>query len=591
MSAKEPSELSTRTNNAGFIAFLKQHSSPQHQRVTAGGKIVPMNPPRSVEDPSPQMVIGMSSNPSQPGMSQPFVDDQTTTMNNERPTGTENVRLIGNTTCRSVNGDDMAAAPFVPNQESAQGAVNIASPGLRDPPRPLISYIQHPLLQGDEANTPGCSCRLCVQDDPEFTPEGRERRWALIEQDIDCTFKEIGGMWFYLNLGRWPPLNFYKAFAERIMKEGSDAWAEGETLLRHKLRSHERYLVELNHAIAMQPATPAAWLMLRVSQTKERGLLLDAIALLDGGRLMGHVPPRVRAIFPQNTAPGAGDDLSLPPLFRLPGPRRSIPIIDPETGEDLSMSGDAAPFFRCSTDTEEARLRRFIMSGAGECSTPGHRLGVPLDEYQNEEVLRMVSKIKEPLHIPLMGFWDYTLAARASEALLEHEATRAFHAATRLVQHDSEEILASRNAEEFSRIEPPESQETLVAPTDEGAQQAVALQSEEISALPNDPPVAGYTVHSIQEPAVVQDNAGISWVAQEVWDRNLYLRSGVRSLPRNFGDELPPPLLWSTTSEHGDDGYIWDRRIIQNNDASTVSTFALSDDFDDLGEMGAWLTL
>ena len=44
--------------NAGFAKFLKEHSSPKHQRVTAGGKIVPMR----AASPIPEFKPSKSSN-------------------------------------------------------------------------------------------------------------------------------------------------------------------------------------------------------------------------------------------------------------------------------------------------------------------------------------------------------------------------------------------------------------------------------------------------------------------------------------------------------------------------------------------------
>ena len=48
---KNPPRGNLAQNDTGFARFLKEHSSPKHQRVTAGGRIVPMDP----TTPAPKM--------------------------------------------------------------------------------------------------------------------------------------------------------------------------------------------------------------------------------------------------------------------------------------------------------------------------------------------------------------------------------------------------------------------------------------------------------------------------------------------------------------------------------------------------------
>ncbi|RJE18388.1 hypothetical protein PHISCL_09276 [Aspergillus sclerotialis] len=48
---KNPPRGTLAQNDTGFARFLKEHSSPKHQRVTAGGRIVPMDP----STPAPKM--------------------------------------------------------------------------------------------------------------------------------------------------------------------------------------------------------------------------------------------------------------------------------------------------------------------------------------------------------------------------------------------------------------------------------------------------------------------------------------------------------------------------------------------------------
>ncbi|GLB02852.1 hypothetical protein AtubIFM57258_006316 [Aspergillus tubingensis] len=64
--------------DAGFVQFLKEHTSPKHQRVTAGGRIVPMEP----QSPTPkakQPVRNISARASDQKISKPSLRDDTKT--------------------------------------------------------------------------------------------------------------------------------------------------------------------------------------------------------------------------------------------------------------------------------------------------------------------------------------------------------------------------------------------------------------------------------------------------------------------------------------------------------------------------------
>ncbi|OOO14662.1 histidine acid phosphatase [Aspergillus oryzae] len=52
---KDPPRSSRAQTDAGFARFLKDHTSPKHQRVTAGGRIVPMEP----QTPAPKFKLPM----------------------------------------------------------------------------------------------------------------------------------------------------------------------------------------------------------------------------------------------------------------------------------------------------------------------------------------------------------------------------------------------------------------------------------------------------------------------------------------------------------------------------------------------------
>lgn len=57
-----PPDGTLAQTNAGFARFLKEHSSPKHQRVTAGGRIVPMKVGSPISEFKPSKVITSRSN-------------------------------------------------------------------------------------------------------------------------------------------------------------------------------------------------------------------------------------------------------------------------------------------------------------------------------------------------------------------------------------------------------------------------------------------------------------------------------------------------------------------------------------------------
>lgn len=546
-------------NNAGFIEFLKQHSSPQHQRVTAGGRIVPMNPRSAEADPWVPLVDRVSTSP--PVMGQPFVEGQTTTMSDARPTGTENVRLVGSATQHSENAeDDLAAMPFVSNQESAQREVNTASPGRRERSPPFISYIQEPVVEEDCEDLIVCRCRSCMQDDPIHIPEDAQRRWDLYERDINSTMQKIAGMWHYLDLGDWPPPLYYFRFAEELIIENSDTWEEGEILLTHKLNTHERYLSEINQAIAMSPISNELLLDRRIENTMHRGKLREAIALLDEKRFMFR-DRNGQTIAAAPTANATSRDAQEPeesPLFQLPGPSRSIPIIDPSTGEEVGISS--------TTQSPDSGYHIIInpitpVSAAAANERCGDRGLVALTGEQGDRAQGTVHRSQDPLEIvPRESGGLNTANDQLFEGHSEHGDTRYHHAASRHISRDSEEALVSPNAEEHAQVVTPDSGETLVVPftgeedefhprdssltfvrsTEERAAQSTLHHSGEGLRSFNGS-IGSFSESVRRQQARVQDYEDVSLLVEDI-DRVLNLHNGVHSLPRNFAmasDDIP----------------------------------------------------
>ena len=61
---KAPPRTEVGQRNEGFVRFLKQHASPSHQRVTAGGRIVPVDPLLSPPPFSLDLLLGSAKQPS-----------------------------------------------------------------------------------------------------------------------------------------------------------------------------------------------------------------------------------------------------------------------------------------------------------------------------------------------------------------------------------------------------------------------------------------------------------------------------------------------------------------------------------------------
>ncbi|PYI11189.1 hypothetical protein BO78DRAFT_414278 [Aspergillus sclerotiicarbonarius CBS 121057] len=122
--------------DAGFARFLKEHTSPKHQRVTAGGRIVPMEPPQS---PTPKMKQPVHS------MNAKIGDEKSskTSSRNDNRSKLENRQLLPTDTTASVNTSKAAPQPVgshanIPTMApQAAGTVDQQFPGCAQTPNLL----------------------------------------------------------------------------------------------------------------------------------------------------------------------------------------------------------------------------------------------------------------------------------------------------------------------------------------------------------------------------------------------------------------------------------------------------------------------
>ena len=330
---KNTSEHPFSINDAGFVQFLKNHTSPKHQRVTAGGRIVPMEPPKAphLEGSSPAMMVAVNGFESIAG--QIFIDGQAMVMNIARTTDSqEKVSLIRASTGDSTS-EQLSSAVFTSgfSQQTERGSQDAAAFQDMGPEPSFIAYIQDP-TEGIHDNS------VSLWTFPEWheidppAPDDRWGRWNSISSEIGHDEAAIRNMWLHVeHLDNFPTLDFYSRFARCVWCWGLDAVEQAEHWLRNKLHNHERYLAEVNEVIAMDPRNgPNITLFaLRVYNINERAKLLAAIEILEvftERRHHEHFEPMVNGV----------SDGDKPIIFIEPtGSNRGIDIIDPETGRPI----------------------------------------------------------------------------------------------------------------------------------------------------------------------------------------------------------------------------------------------------------------
>jgi hypothetical protein len=261
-----------------------------------------------------------------------FIDGQLMAANNGRAAGLqENVRLIQASTGNSTG--ELWSPPIFASgitQKIDSGSQETVFQDVALEP-PFIPYIHDPIEGLHDEYVP-------LWEFPEWheidtpAPDDRWGRWHSIASEINHDEAAIKNMWMHVkHLDNFPTLDFYSRFAHCVLFWGLDTVKQAEHWLKNKLLYHERYLVEVNEVIAMDPGNePNITLYaLRVYNTKERAKLLAAIEILEA-----FTEQRLQA--PVGPIMSGGSDGDMPTIIIEPtGTNRGIDIIDPETGRPI----------------------------------------------------------------------------------------------------------------------------------------------------------------------------------------------------------------------------------------------------------------
>lgn len=279
---KKPVEPVFSTNDTGFAQFLKKHTSPKHQRVTAGGKIVPMEPPRPPRrgGSSAQMAVMNDDESIVPHV---FVGDQLVTGNR----GTQQNFITRSSTESDNNLREQLAWPLAASTlqftAPADPRDSTASQTMGSDV-PYDEWIEHQPL--DEVNPEFIQHTPNAVQCNELTRQAEERRggWFLIQTQINYEDAAISQIVSFMSPFDIPSGDdFYARYVKLAWMCGPDAMMEAKTRLNNKLRNHERYLEEVNEVIAMDPhISPGDWCYdLRVYNINERARVLDALDQYD----------------------------------------------------------------------------------------------------------------------------------------------------------------------------------------------------------------------------------------------------------------------------------------------------------------------
>ncbi|KAI2732400.1 hypothetical protein CBS147332_1539 [Penicillium roqueforti] len=271
------------TNDAGFAQFLKKHTSPKHQRVTAGGRIVPMEPSR----PSPR--FGGSSPMSMTSMNDDefvvFVDGQPGTQNQATQ---ESFTIIHSSTASDINLHEGLPSPFLESTSqfaAPVGSRDLTVSQLMESDNPYAEWIERVDEIEFVRRNPST-----VRHEPARLAEERQTRWGLIMSLINLDDAAIVRM--MLNMcppfAVLPDCDFYVGFVRVAYAFGLDTMIEAKSRLMEKVQNHERFLEEVNEVIALNPQIPPSddCYNLRVYNISERARVLSALDQWD--MLMGY---------------------------------------------------------------------------------------------------------------------------------------------------------------------------------------------------------------------------------------------------------------------------------------------------------------
>ncbi|KAJ5312415.1 hypothetical protein N7508_003245 [Penicillium antarcticum] len=330
------------TTDAGFVQFLQKHSSPKNQRVTAGGKIVPMTPPTPqldgkprLEGVSPVLMVMMDEDPSVVG--RVFLGDKVVA--GEQTDGPYDQHWD------SSSSDEDNLHVYCQTPQSL-APMHPADPWNLDPriaPRNPHSRITEdvPLQQapGTSVFVPDPTQRPSIQlgfsssslSQFESYSDGRIERWCAWAYEIQEEETMMKG--FVLrrrNLDIWVGVDFYRRYVRCAWICGIPDREEAETRLRHKLSLHEQWLVEINGAMALDLCSrpDGRSLHYRIYNTNERARILAALEELDGIRNIQADLDRAGYITFESIASTFGEDFTRPTIQD----NTSAPDMSPDAG-------------------------------------------------------------------------------------------------------------------------------------------------------------------------------------------------------------------------------------------------------------------
>ncbi|KAJ5782927.1 hypothetical protein N7457_004701 [Penicillium paradoxum] len=350
-------------NDAGFAQFLKNHTSPKHQRVTAGGRIVPMEPA------SPPRLNGPL-----PGSREAMDDDEVLVQSGYHDDGivvghpTRDMRENALTMRSSIEFGDACPEQLPPailfgtpqTQEEAQERAFAFAELMRLDPTESEWTVQQPFRESEpesDSQSPnraegGFPDEITVDI---FDTEALVVRWTLFARIIAHDDTSINMMMALVDRpGLFPNIDYYRRFVKCAWLAGTILAAEAEWQLQSKLLAHERYLREVNEFIALNPqATPGDWSYdLRVWNTTERARVLNALDELELLRQSVVTPivntptinpsPRslqspVRHETNENGSSGNETSVTGSTETDRANIHRGVPIIDPHTGHPIEF--------------------------------------------------------------------------------------------------------------------------------------------------------------------------------------------------------------------------------------------------------------
>ncbi|OQE44357.1 hypothetical protein PENCOP_c002G04355 [Penicillium coprophilum] len=365
--SKKPPEPVFFTNDAGFAQFLKKHTSPKHQRVTAGGRIVPMEPPRPPRLDSPSTAPIDVTNDNESIVTHVFVDDQLVTGGRDRSTQ-EHLTILRSSTESDNVLHEILPSPLLAS--TSQLAAPVYSQDLTvSPTMGTSSHV--------EWAVPG----VPDEDDLDFIRQtGWQERVAWIENLINTDDAAIAQMLAYTpSYDISHGCDYYIRYVRQAWMVGLETMAEAFARLNSKFRCHERYLQEVSEAIALDPQLSPSdhRYNLRVFHTNERARVLRAIEEHDMLVAYGEAididntnEPRGAVVDPGHQNPTdilgqletsiAGDlhvNLSTDGTSEIQhlNTNRGVDIIDPNTGRPIQFRRQSSTTANNSCSNETGR--------------------------------------------------------------------------------------------------------------------------------------------------------------------------------------------------------------------------------------------